>query len=75
MRTEEASMVLRVNGATECRSEGITLADLIAARVGRADRWRVAASVNGRLVARCRWSSVQLADGDGVAILILVHSR
>jgi thiamine biosynthesis protein ThiS len=75
MRTEEASVVLRVNGAMESRSPGITLADLIAARAGWADRRRVAASVNGMLVPRCHWARVRLADGDGVAILMLVHSR
>jgi thiamine biosynthesis protein ThiS len=71
----DMSVVLRVNGATECRGAGITLADLIEARAGRTDRWRVAASVNGTLVPRRRWSSVELSDGDGVAILMLVHSR
>jgi thiamine biosynthesis protein ThiS len=74
MNVDEAPLVLTVNGAAESRAFGTTLADVVAARLGFADQRRVAASVNGRVVPRVRWESSALSDGDGVAILILVHS-
>jgi thiamine biosynthesis protein ThiS len=72
---DEAPLLLMVNGAMEARAAGTTLADLVCARVGWADQRRVAASVNGKVIPRMRWKAKNLSDGDGIAILILVHSN
>ena len=74
MSVDESRLLVTVNGALESRAAGTTLADLVFARLAWADQRRVAASVNGRVIPRARWGSAALCDGDGVAILVLVHS-
>nr|WP_204261400.1 sulfur carrier protein ThiS [Blastococcus saxobsidens] len=48
-------------------AEDVTVADLVAARVGGHDR--VAVARNGDVVPRSSWEQTRLADGDALEVL------
>jgi len=62
---------LTVNGDAEDWADGMTLAQLVAARM-RSDKG-VAAAVDGAVVPRSTWSDRILADGQAVELLTAVQ--
>ena len=60
-------MQLTVNGEPAELADGVTVADLVAARAGGHDR--VAVARNGDVVPRSSWGATRLAPGDAVEVL------
>ncbi|NEK84822.1 sulfur carrier protein ThiS [Blastococcus saxobsidens] len=60
-------MQVTVNGVPAQLAEDVTVADLVAARVGGHDR--VAVARNGDVVPRSSWEQTRLADGDALEVL------
>jgi sulfur carrier protein len=64
---------VKINGEDTSVAEGITVAEIVAARRGprsSADRRRgVAVAVNGEVVPRSEWSATRLGPDDVVEIL------
>lgn len=63
-------MRVTVNGADAEVEDGVTVAELVAARTE--EHRRVAVAVNADVVPRSRWGSTRLADGDAVEVLVAV---
>ena len=60
-------MQVTVNGAPTQLAEEVTVADLVAERVGGHDR--VAVARNGYVVPRSSWGQTRLTDGDALEVL------
>ena len=63
-------MRVTVNGDAAELSDGVTVAELVAARTE--EHRRVAVAVNADVVPRSRWDSTRLAEGDAVEVLVAV---
>lgn len=62
-------MRVTVNGRPTQLAGRVTVADLVARRVGDMRRPGVAVALNGRVLPRGAWPGTQLSDGDAVEVL------
>ena len=63
-------MRVTVNGDAAELQEGVTVAELVAARTE--EHRRVAVAVNADVVPRSRWGATALHEGDAVEVLVAV---
>lgn len=63
-------MRLTVNGEPAELEDGLTVAELVAARTE--EHRRVAVAVNADVVPRSRWDATALREGDAVEVLVAV---
>ena len=63
-------MRVTVNGDAVELDDGLTVADLVAARTE--EHRRVAVAVNADVVPRSHWGTTALRDGDAVEVLVAV---
>jgi sulfur carrier protein len=64
-------MKLTVNGEPRETPDGVTLAQVVATVTGQTTG--LAAAVNGEVVPRRAWLSIQLSDGDQVEVVTAVQ--
>jgi len=64
-------MNVTVNGETAELADGLTLADLVAARL-RSDKG-VAAAVDGEVAPKATWPAVVIRDGQAIELLTAVQ--
>lgn len=63
-------MTAIVNGKQMEFSEGATLTDAVDASGHQGGSFGIAVALNGEVVARSRWETTTLADGDKIEVLV-----
>ena len=58
-----------LNGTERELRDGASIADAVQAAAGDAERWGIAAALDGEVVPRGRWSETELREGQQVEVL------